>query len=235
MKRFPLRELLHVAAMSGIVFAAVHCGGEAPANIPEGDVHFDDKSALLTTNRDALRLCVREAPGLRGGGRVTERLDASLKALDAHPDWAAARFGAKTPTVEAGCPGPALPLARIEPKESIVGPGPTTKPGRFRTFIHVLDEKTADVVLGERKAERAVAEFLRVDDHILAEVTTALVVRESYLDDPEFASRWLSQAVGLQPMSAGFQRLEDGEVPGVLGDFVEKPVTDTSALRGGVK
>ncbi|WP_163994132.1 hypothetical protein [Pyxidicoccus caerfyrddinensis] len=232
MKRFPLREVLHVAAMSGMVLAAVRCGGEAPPNVLDGDVHFTSQSALLTTNRDALRLCVREAPSLRANGsRVTERLTASLKAVGAHPDWVAARFGSKTPTVEAGCPGPELALERLEPKESIVGVGPTTKPGRFRTVIHVLDEKTADQVLGERKAERAPSEFLRVDDHMLVEVTTALVVRESYLDDPEFTSRWLAQAVGLQPMAAGFQRAsEDGALPGVLGDVVEKPVTDVSAM-----
>ena len=232
MKRFPLRELLHVTAMSGMVLAAVRCGGEAPPNVLEDDVHFTDQSALLTTNRDALRLCVREAPSLRASGsRVTERVAASLKAVGAHPDWAAARFGSKTPTVEAGCPGPELALERLEPKESIVGQGRTSKPGRYRTVIHVLDEKTADRVLGERQAERAPAEFLRVDDHVLAEVTTALVVRESYLDDPEFTSRWLAQAVGLQPMAAGFQRsAEEGGLPGVLGDVVEKPVTDAAAM-----
>ncbi|WP_164011405.1 hypothetical protein [Pyxidicoccus trucidator] len=229
MKRFPMRELLHVVAMSGVVFAAVRCGGEAPPNILDGDVHFNDQSALLTSNRDALRLCVREAASLRGDSRAAERLGASLKAVGAHPDWAAARFGSKTPTVDVGCPGPELALERIEPKESILGVGRTAKPGRYRTVIHVLDEKTADVVLGERNAERAPAEFLRVDDHVLAEVTTALVVRESYLDNPEFTSRWLSQSVGLKPMDAGFQRSEDGELPGVLGDVVEKAGSDVSA------
>jgi hypothetical protein len=230
MKRLPLREVLHVVAMSGIVFAAVRCGGEAPANIPDGDVHFTDRSALLTSNRDALRLCVREAPSLRAGdSRVAERLGASLKAVGAHPDWAAARFGAKAPTVDVGCPGPELALERLEPKESIVGVGRTAKPGRYRTVIHVLDERTADVVLGERNAERAPAEFLRVDDHVLAEVTTALVVRESYLDDPEFTSRWLSQAVGLRPMHAGFQHGAEDELPGVLGDVVAKEGSDVSA------
>ncbi|MFP2923740.1 hypothetical protein ACLESO_00720 [Pyxidicoccus sp. 3LG] len=237
MKRLPLRELVHVVAMSGVVLAAVRCGGEAPPNVLDGDVHFNDQSALLTTNRDALRLCVSEAPSLRGDSRVAERLDASLKRLDAHPDWAAARFGSKTPSIEVGCPGAGPALERLEPKESIVGAGRTTKPSRFRTFIHVLDEKTADVVLGERKAERAPAEFLRVDDHVLAEVTTALVVRESYLDDPEFASRWLSQSVGLKPLAAGFRSsggAEDDGLPGVLGDVVAKPVNDASA-RGLAK
>jgi len=227
MKRFPLRSLVQVVAMSGIALAAVRCGGEEAHHHDHDDGLFNGQSALLTKNRDALRLCVREAPALHGRGtRVAERLGAKLKALNAHPDWAAARFGPKTPTVEAGCPGPELALERINPKESIVGVGPTSTPARFRTFIHVLDEQTADVVLGDRKAERAVAEFLRVDDHVLAEVTTALVVRESYLDDPEFASRWLSQTVGLRPMDASFQRSADDAVPGALGDVVEKAVTD---------
>ncbi len=230
MKRFPLREVLHVVAMSSVVFAAVRCGGEAPPNMLEEDVHFTDQSALLTSNRDALRLCVREASSLRAGdSRVAERLGASLKAMGAHPDWAAARFGAKAPTIDVSCPGPELALERIEPKESIVGVGRTAKPGRYRTVIHVLDEKTADVVLGERNAERAPAEFLRVDDHVLVEVTTALVVRESYLDDPEFASRWLSQSVGMKSMDAGFQRGADDDVPGVLGDVVAKDTSDVSA------
>ena len=227
MKRLPLRSLVQVVAMSSIALAAARCGGEATPEVHDDDhAHFDGQSALLTTNRDALRLCVQEAPGLRGAGaRTAERLGASLKALNAHPDWAAARFGARTPSIDVGCPGPQLALERIDPKASIVGVGRTAKPGRYRTVVHVLDEKTADVVLGDRKAERAVAEFLRVDDHLLAEVTTALVVRESYLDDPEFTSSWLSQTVGLRPMDAGFQHsLSDS-----VGAAVEKDVTDVTS------
>lgn len=222
MKRFPLRGLVHVAAMSGVVFAAVHCGPDDSHAHDDGP-HFDVQSALLTSNRDALRLCVQESASLRGSAaRITERLSTGLKTVSAHPDWAAARFGSRTPTVERGCPGPALALERLEPKESIIGPGLAVKPSRYRTFIHVLDERTADIVLGERQVDRAPAEFLRVDDHVLAEVSTALVVRESYLDSPEFAERWLAGAVGLMPTTDG--------LPGVLGDVFDKPVTDNSSL-----
>ncbi|NVJ17946.1 hypothetical protein [Myxococcus sp. AM010] len=223
MKRFPLRELAHVVAMSGVVLAAVRCGNPEDTHAPDDASQFNVHSALLTSNRDALRLCVRESASLRGSAaRITERLGASLRTVSGHPDWEAARFGGKAPTIEQGCPGPALALERLEPKESIIGPGVALKPGRYRTFIHVLDEKTADVVLGERQVDRAPAEFLRVDDHVLAEVSTALVVRESYLDHPEFAARWLTGAVGLQAMEAG--------LPGVLGDVFDKPVTEVSSL-----
>ncbi|AEI63335.1 hypothetical protein [Corallococcus macrosporus] len=223
MKRFPLRELAHVVAMSGVVLAAVRCGGPEDPHAHDDATEFNVQSALLTRNRDALRLCVQESASLRGSAaRINERLGASLRAVSNHPDWAAARFGDRKPTIEQGCPGPALALERLEPKESIIGPGLALKASRYRTFIHVLDEKTADVVLGERQVDRAPAEFLRVDDHVLAEVSTALVVRESYLDHPEFAARWLAGAVGLQAR-------EDG-LPGVLGDVLDKPVTDTSSL-----
>jgi hypothetical protein len=112
--------------------------------------------------------------------------------------------------VEQDCPGAGLPSAAIEEKTSVAGPGMTRAPSQFRTFVYVLDDAAADVVLGERNAARVPAEMMRASEHVFAEVSSAVVVRESYLAAEHFTDFWLTWGVGLQPAQGlDFQLLNE--------------------------
>jgi hypothetical protein len=117
-----------------------------------------------------------------------------------HPLWEKSGFGQAPVRVQLGCPGAAMPSARLESKGALLGPGLSARPSPFRTFLYVLDDAQAQEVLGKEQAIRARAELLKVEDHVLAEVSTALVVRASDLGTPAFQETWLPTGVGLPPL-----------------------------------
>ena len=51
-----------------------------------------------------------------------------------------------------------------------------------------------------QRAIRARAELMKVEDHVLAEVSTALVIRASDLGTPSFQETWLTTGLGLRPL-----------------------------------
>lgn len=82
-----------------------------------------------------------------------------------------------------------------------------------RTVILVLNEDLANVVLSpEKNAEFATYEMMQVDDHVAVEVTSALVVRKSFLSDAEFAETYLPVALGFEP-AVEFTRPAEEPIP----------------------
>ena len=55
-------------------------------------------------------------------------------------------------------------------------------------------------MLGDERAIRARAELTQVDDHVMAEVSTALVIRASDLGTSSFQETWLPTGLGLRPL-----------------------------------
>jgi len=213
MKRLNIQALTHVALMAVVVGGVVVLTGTGREDRAHGahETRVSLEGGLLTTNRDSLRVCVELAPGLRARrAEIASHLDASLRRIQGHQDWAKARFGSRPLAVEHGCPGAVLPARALEDKSTPVGPGLTSNPSQFRTFVYVLDDATADVVLGERNAGRAPAELMRASEHVLVEVTSAVLVRESYLSTGDFSDFWLTWGVGLQPARGlDFQSLSE--------------------------
>ncbi|MFY0569146.1 hypothetical protein ACN28E_35715 [Archangium lansingense] len=203
MRMLTVRELAHVAAMLSVLVVGVRCAGE-----PEGEesehAHLTLEGGLLVAERGALEVCVEVAPTLQGQGEaLLGALRGDLAALeDGHPDWEKARYGQAPVKVRLGCPGGAMPSGRLEAKGARVGPGTSAHPSPFRTFVYVLDDAKADEVLGGQQAARARAESLKVGDHLVVEVSTALVVRASALGTSSFREEWLPTGLGLRPLSA---------------------------------
>lgn len=194
--RSGIRYAVHATAMVCAVIGLVRCG------VDEGDGHdhFDATTALLVRSRDALRACVQVAPGLEPRkDQLVEQLRGSFGVVQQHPSWSTAGFGRGLAEIAASCPAGVVPQEVIDHKSSLVGPGVTDRPTPYRLFVYVVDDATADRVLGDRNVERAPAELMRVGAHELAEVSTALVVRQSFLSHPEFALYWLTWGVGLMP------------------------------------
>jgi len=190
-RRVNARTVMHVAAMAALVGGITLAAGFGR---PPGHAHFTLDGGLLVSNRSEFRACVEVAEPLRARREaVLAEVAAQLDRVRAHRDWTAAGLGADRPTVTAGCPDQGLPerFGR-EPTAASAAPSP------YRVWIYVLDGGSADRVLGPGvDAGRGAAEHMDVGQRRLAEVSTAVLVRDGYLADPRFAGRELATAVGL--------------------------------------
>lgn len=190
----------HLAADAAIAAVAIIVGCTVGEDPHEREGVLDLGSALLVTSRDRLEVCLHVAPTLAAHAEdYATRLRADLALLQAqHPDWHAAGLGHDSFAVVVGCPESSVPLALIDDKGAggaVMGPGVQAAPSRFRAYIHVLDD--ASTVLGERPFGRAIAELVVVDEHRVAEVSTALVVRATALGTAAFRADALAQSIGL--------------------------------------
>jgi hypothetical protein len=193
--------LLTTAGAAAIIFA---CTVGEDAHVDEDDGPFDPDSALLVDSRDHLAVCLQvDATLAADTARLADQLHADLMSLRAaHTDWRAAGLDAGEVRVTIGCPGGPVPLDRIDDKGTggaVVGPGLRTAPTPYRTYVHVIPDATASAILGDRLYGRAIAELAVVDDHRVAEISTALVIRASAIGTPEFRSGALAESVGLRP------------------------------------
>ncbi len=214
MKKFARREVAHVAAMLGVLVLGVRCAGMEEVQSEHSHLLLDN--ALLMAERTGLQVCVELDPALKDrSGELLGALKADLAVLkENHPLWERSGFGQAPVRVQLGCPGGAMPAGRLESKGALVGPGLSERPSPFRTFLYVLDDAKAQEVLGGERAIRARAELLKVEDHVMAEVSTALVVRASDLGTSSFQETWLPAGVGLPPLR------EPAAVP--AADFMPK-------------
>jgi len=199
MKKFARREVLHVAAMLSVLVLGVRCAGELEE--PDG-AHLTLDSALLVAERRGLQLCVELDPSLEGRSQeLLAALKSDVAALEAsHPLWQKAGYARAPVRIQRGCPNAALPAGRLESKGAMAGPGVSERPSPFRTFVYVLDDARAQEVLGDEPAIRARAELMKVEDHVLAEVSSSLVIRASTLGTSSFQETWLPTGLGLPPL-----------------------------------
>ncbi|MEV4664578.1 hypothetical protein AB0J85_21850 [Micromonospora echinofusca] len=159
--------------------------------------HIDTTNGLLVTNRSSLRMCV-EAGGGTDGQAVHTDLLAGLDQARQDPNWTGAygkaRFDPAT-ALTSGCPAPNLP-DRVE-RTTVAGPGLTDDPSPYRVWVYVLDDPTADRILGVgRPADVATAELMR-EANSMWPVSTALLVRRSHLTDAAAVAPTLRAALGL--------------------------------------
>lgn len=191
-----LTACLASALAAGVITMAVL---DRPAGHDHADhAHLDTASGLLVTNRSALRMCVEAGPGTGAQGAIRADLLAGLDRAREHPGWAAsygrARFTPET-GLDFGCPAARLP-DRVD-RMALAGPGLTDDPSAYRVWVYVLDEPTADRLLGAgRSADVATAELMR-EGPTLWPVSTALLIRQSRLADPTTVAHSLRTALGL--------------------------------------
>ena len=159
---------------------------------------FDN--ALLVRSRDHLAVCIQVDPVLAAKtDQYVTQLRVDLQTLQArHPDWHVGGLGQNTFEIVVGCPGDGVIPQLMDDKTSdVIGPGLRSAPTQFRTHVHVLGDAKA-TVLGDRPYGRAIAELAAVDEHRLAEVSTAIVVRASALGTDAFRADALAQGLGLR-------------------------------------
>ncbi|MEV7231661.1 MULTISPECIES: hypothetical protein [Polymorphospora] len=204
-RRFPPTRLLTV--LTGAVVAALIAGGIAVAATGRDSghdhadhAHLDTASGLLVTTRSDLRMCVEAGPRSDAPDSVRTVLLTALDRARQAPGWSGAygRFGYDPATaVHLGCPAPALP-ERYD-RTVLAGPGLTDDPSAYRVWVYVLDDPTADRVLGpDRPAGAGTAELMREAGNLFP-VSTALLVRQSRFADPTALAQDLREALGLEP------------------------------------
>jgi hypothetical protein len=200
MRKFARRDVAHVAAMLGVLVLGVRCAGLEEVESEHPHLLLDN--ALLVAERTGLQLCMELDPALKSrSGELLEALKSDVAALkENHPHWEGSGFAQAPVRVQLGCPSAAMPSARLESKGALVGPGVSARPSPFRTFVYVLDDAKAQEVLGGEQAIRARAELMPVEDHVMAEVSTALVIRASDLGTSSFRETWLPSGLGLRPL-----------------------------------
>jgi hypothetical protein len=223
MRKFARREVAHVAAMLGVLVLGVRCAGMG--EVESDQSHLTMENALLVAERTGLQVCVELDPALKDrSGELLGTLKADLAVLkENHPLWERSGFGQAPVRVQLGCPGGVMPSGRLESKGALVGPGLSERPSPYRTFLYVLDDAKAQAVLGDEPAIRARAELMKVEDHVMAEVSTALVIRASALGTSSFQETLLPTGVGLPPLR------EPAAVP--AADFVPKSSEGSGVAR----
>ena len=179
-------HLIAMAALAGGVALTVGSGWSSE------HAHLDLDSGLLVSTRGEFRACVELAPPVQvHRDAVLDSLQAGLDQVRQHRDWEAAGLGSGRPAISVGCPDAGL-LSRL------VSPASPAEPSPYRLWIYVLDDESADRVLGNGVSSgHAAAEHMVADRQRAAEVSTAVLVRESHLTDPAFVGGELTAAVGL--------------------------------------
>jgi hypothetical protein len=170
-------------------------------NASRAEAKVDTNSPLLVTTRTSLRLCAHVAPSLADqSAEIRERLSTSLNIVrTTNPYWGKAYRDAALPQLETACTIqiPEQPIDESDPYA--VGRGMVKDPSPYRAVFLILDEATAKNILGERLASLVPYEMMQVGDHDAAEITKALVLRESAIDNPKVIQLQMALAIGLYP------------------------------------
>jgi hypothetical protein len=148
---FLLAIALVAAGAAGAVVAARGQGGpEEPEPLRPG--------ALVSPNRDRLRICVQVVRVAVDQGRAREAVEAALRETAKHPSWRSGGLDVAPPVVDSGCPQEPVVL-----KPGVVFQGPKSlegfdiaywgsvveEPSHYRLFVFIVPrEELAAHVIG---------------------------------------------------------------------------------------
>ncbi len=149
----------------------------------------------LAGSMDRSQICLYVSDQ-EGKARIAEELRAALVQVRHHPDWGTV-VGATDDLGIAGECEVRLPDGPLQRMASI-GPGMVEAPGPWRTVVVVLGEPQATQILGENNLVRASYEMVKISEGEAVEATSALVVREGFLQSAEFITS-LAASIGLNP------------------------------------
>jgi hypothetical protein len=193
---------MNLLATLTLAIALAVAGGTAVVALEDGHdhddhAHLDTTRGLLVTTRSTLRLCVEAGSSAQQQPVIRASVQTALGVAKQHPLWRSV-YGDQQGSLEWGCPAPRLP-ERFEPKATIAGPGATEDPSAYRIWLYVLDPATADRVLGTEVGKGVAAAELMRDGSVLFPVSTALLLRDTRLNDIAALASDLTVALGLEP------------------------------------
>lgn len=209
------------APLLGVV--GVMVGVAAMSATPVEAAEVDMASPLLVSTRDDLRLCVQvsEQLGDRQAAILDEVERSVARLTDTHVDWDQAYGAMRFAGVDEACKVSVPDGELDEADASALGGGFVKTPSDYRAVILVLDDDTADRVLGKRDVAHAPYEMMALSEHEAVEVTNAVVVRESAMGGATFMEDYLPVAVSLAPTHSPevpTDELSSMPKEGVVGD-----------------
>lgn len=192
---------LGVLTLLGVTFQ-----GAGEAQTGDGSTFVD--TALVTANRDRLRLCIDRldvsAVDLNSGKTA---LDQALSEASNHQFWEPSGLAENEPVVDVGCP---TPPALFEPDAYVTERGfglfvevstRVDEASPYRTFVYVISKEKLQETFGENYPI-ATQETLKRSNHEFGAVTLALFVTPDQLQDRGFLSQWLLVTSGVLPASS---------------------------------
>lgn len=161
-------------------------------------------TALLSTNRSNLQLCVESLVSGLSNQQVQGKVRGAMTKVANHPDFQHAGLGRGPIVVDQSCPSDPLVLDPTHDKvhrERLGNPKKVTEPSTYRTFVYVITD--AQLAQGFRLPDRyprLSAQEVMEEGGLLPTVTMALYVTANELNDPSFLEHSLTHAVGLWPV-----------------------------------
>jgi len=188
---FTRKTLTHLGAMAIVLSLAYSYIVTRPVK-----AELNMETNLLVNTRDRFRVCFQAESGVSAAAK--EKLVGTMNKLRSQrtADWEWADLGRSVPVLEQGCPGASFP-PNATAGAAAIGRGRTTAPGPHRTTIFVISDATADALWGPKANADIIPYELMCFSHECASVTSGLVVRESFLDHPDFLDPWLSISLGM--------------------------------------
>jgi hypothetical protein len=171
-------------------------------------------TALLTTNRVGLKICVDSlAPGVES--RVVQgEVRGTLIKISNHPDFQPAGLGRQPAVVDVGCPAPpTITQPNYEPRYPGTGGTSVTTPSQYRTFVFVASPQQLATAFPRftGRLPRTTTQERLCEGHVCHEVTVAVYVTPEELRDPQFLGRSLTYGLGLLPV--GEPRFDPAPLP----------------------
>lgn len=186
------------------------------ARLVEGQAQpqVTNTTALLTTNRTGLKVCVASlVPGIESR-TVQEQIRGILTKISNHPDFQPAGLGRQPVVVDGICPSaPTITNPNYNSTDMLGAPAQVTTPSQYRTFVFVASaEQLAPAFVG--RVSRTTAQELLCEQpqqRGCTVVTVAVYVTPQELADQAFLERSLTHAIGLWPV--GEPRFNPAPVP----------------------
>ena len=192
-----------VALLLALVAAAVWTAAFLRAGSAQaGPAGIDDRTALLTTNRAILKLCVSSSVAEVSNSALQATTRAALTRVAAHPRFAAVGLAAGgTPAVDMGCPGTArLAEPGFNPRLGLsdVGGIGVDQPSQYRTYVYVVPAEQLATLggLGHQRVPQEVYCPPESPDSCAA-VSTAVYLSPADIADMRKVAREIAGALGL--------------------------------------
>lgn len=182
-----------VAVLGASLFSARAVGG---TDKPE----FTNATALLTTNRAGLRVCVQSlVPGI-DSRTVQGQVRGALNQVSNHPDFRPAGLARQPVVVDAGCPAaPAIDNPQFNPLDRASAGVPVDTPSPYRLFVFVAPaDRLAHAFTWQPRL--LPQELLCDSSRVCPEVTTAAYLAPTELTNQPVLEETLTHGVGLWPV-----------------------------------
>jgi hypothetical protein len=162
--------------------------------------HFGNRAVpLITSNRDALRICVDSKVAQVNNDQLRRSISNAVGAVRRHADFVRSGLGAVPVRIDVGCPGPARPMLPGYEHWRGTSPGVplvVAEPSPYRVFVFVLPKEK--LALPDGSFEWRGTQEMYCHEATCAEVTSALYLTPDDVSSAQRVAVTLVDSVGLK-------------------------------------